>query len=228
MSSAESPEPSSSRFSVGDLRVDLFYALRQLLAQRSWALSATLILALGMAVVISIFSVVHSVLLAPLPLPEGERIVTVNVRGSGDPAPSRIVAPLEFAAWRAHGAALEALTVLLPAGATLEAEGLPERVQGFEVSSGFFAVTRAPVVLGRGLDPADYEASAEAVIVLGHGLWHRSFAGSEDVLGRSLRLDGIVRRVVGVLGPEVDGLYQKVDYCVPLVLRGASLEQPAS
>lgn len=224
----ENPAPSTSRFTVSDLRMDLFYALRQLLAHRSWALSATVILALGMAVVISIFSVVHSVLLAPLPLPEGERIVTVNVRAPEDQAPSQVVAPMEFAAWGDHGSALDALTVLLPAGATLETEGLPERVQGFEVSSEFFTVTRAPIVLGRSLDSRDFEVSAQPAVVLGHQLWQRSFGGSQEVLGRSLRLDGVVHRVVGVLGPEIDDLYQSVDYCVPLVLRGASLEQPAS
>lgn len=158
--------------------------------------------ALGVALSTSIFAVVHSVLLNPLPYPSAERLVTPwcvaesfgidrypfsweNYRDYRD----EIDAFAELAAWR---------TVAM----TLEGTSRPTSVSGVRVTANLFSVLGVEPILGRLFEQDVASAPEKGVAVLSHGLWRRVFAGDEDVVGRTIRLDGDPHAIIGVLPPH--------------------------
>jgi len=80
-------------------------------------------------------------------------------------------------------------------------DGPPQQIPGFRVSPSFFEILGVQAELGRTLVDSD-ERATEPVAVLSHAFWMRQFAGSRDVIGRLVWLDGTPHRVVGVMAPD--------------------------
>ncbi|MCU0754552.1 MAG: ADOP family duplicated permease [Xanthomonadales bacterium] len=170
-------------------------ALRSLLKQPGFFLTAVLTLALGVGAVSAVYSVVHGVLLKPLPYPEPERIVEVRrVQGQYGGPVSR---PL-YLDWQAgsaeHFSALAAWTGRI---GTLTAESGAERVQMLQVTPSFFPLMGMAPAAGRWFDEAE-EARGERVTVLSHALWQSRYAGDPGIVGRTLTIDGRPHMVVGI------------------------------
>jgi putative ABC transport system permease protein len=176
---------------------DVRHALRTLLRNPGFTAVAVLTLALGIGANTAVFSVLDAVLLRPLPYPDAERIVRITEipfrftpNGMGL-APSIESHPV-FSG------------VGLYASGGLNLGGDPaERVRAAAVSAGFFAALGVQPVLGRPFTAADVAGNPE-VVVLGHRLWQRRFAGDTTIAGRSILLNGKPYLVTGVLPPRVD------------------------
>ncbi len=168
---------------------DLGYALRSLRKAPAFAASAVGLIALGVGAVTLIFSLVDHVLLRPLPYPDEERLVHL-----GNPSHS---GPFFQALEGVDG--VEAWAGATTARANVELAERPELMIQASVSDGFFGFFGARAARGRLLGPGD--AGTDAVVV-SHGAWRSHWGGAPGLVGRTVRVNGRPRTVVGVLAPD--------------------------
>ena len=203
---------------MGRLVQDLRHGARLLVRAPGFAVAALLVLALGIGANAAIFSVVHSVLLEPLPYPDSNRLVRVwhTPPAEGFPGSKTFaVSPANYLDWEAQNQVFDKMAIMGFTSLNLTGNGEPESVRAARVSADFFAVLGSRPLLGRALGPAD-AAGGGRVIVLSHPFWKTRFGGDPAVVGRDIRLDGEPYRVVGVMGPE-DRLPDFASAWVPLV-----------
>ena len=183
-----------------DFTTDLRFAWRSLWKNPALTGIAVAALALGIGANTAIFSVVHGVLLSPLPYPQPERIVRLIDSNPQANLPRFPSAPPDFADWRAQNKVFSQLAAIRRTSVNLTGEGDPERLVAARVSADFFPLFRVPAELGRSLLPEEDQVGGPKVAVLSHGLWQRRFGGDAKILGRRLLLDGEPTTVVGVIG----------------------------
>ena len=181
---------------LSELRQDAAFALRQLRFAPGLSLIAVLTLALGIGSTAAIFSVLHAVVLRPLPFPHPERIVHLWSLERGE---ERSLSPGNFFAFRNETRSLEHLSALQNASFNLTGDGPPERILGARVSAGYFAAFQARPALGRVFSEAEDQPSREQVVVISSRLWHDRFGADPGVVGRPIRLNGLPYTVVGVM-----------------------------
>lgn len=164
--------------------------------------AAVLVLALGIGLTGTMFSVVHGTFLRGLPFEGSERLVRVE-RVSLTGRESRPGVPLhDYLAWRAESADSVDLAAWLGAGMMVSGTGgPPDGYGGAYVTPGFFDVVDVPPILGRTFDETDVATGTDRVIVISHGLWESRFDRRSDILGTSLRVYGQPTTIVGVM-PE--------------------------
>ena len=175
---------------------DLRLALRQLLRRPGPSLAAILSLALGIGANAAIYSVLHAVVLRPLPYPEAASLV--DLAETSPDAPIRAVAPANFFDWQRQLTAVSAIAAYDEVALVLTGRREPERLRGVSVSGAFFPLLGVTAAAGRTLGPTDDAPGAPCVAVLGHGLAARL---SGTAVGSPLTLDGHLCVAVGVL-PE--------------------------
>ena len=180
---------------------DLLHAARSLSKSTKFTVAAVATLALGISSTTAIFSVVHSVLLAPLALPHADRIV-VPQSVSTTTGHTWSVAYSDFVDWRdnhvfAKVAAYEFSEM------DLAGSGDPVRVQAAVVGPQFFEALGAAPAQGRALQPVDYPVDAARAVVISDRLWRSQFGSRPDIVGLPVELNAIKRPIVGVLPPDV-------------------------
>ncbi len=179
-----------------DLVRHLRLALRRLLRSPGFALVAALTLALGIGTNTAIFSVVDAALLRPLPYPDASRIVRVyESRDRG----VWTMSPPNFVDFRDQSRSFTALGASAETSYALTGEGPAEQVEAAAVTPAFFGSVGVGPALGRTFTKAEGEPGSGDAVILSHGLWQERFGGRTDILGRSVRLDGRSRKVVGVM-----------------------------
>ena len=181
---------------------DLRLGLRHFLRRPGIALAAVLSLALGIGANSAIFSVLHSVVLNPLPYRSPERLVIVWETSSDNP--KRWVAPANFVDWRRESRSFESLAAFDEFSPTLAGRAEPERLRAVGASGTFFTTLGVTASLGRTLLPSDDGPDASDAAVLSHGLWTRLFGAGQDAIGQTLRLDGRSYTIVGVMGASFE------------------------
>lgn len=187
---------------------DLRYAVRMLRKRPSFSVLAVLMLALGIAANTAIFSVVHAVLLRPLPFAEQERLVVAWKKDTVAYNPLVEMAFAEFADWQAQSQSFERMavmpTIVLGAGYVVSGRGEPFQVESSKVSGGFFGLLGAKAALGRVFDERDDVLNGAKVVVLGDALWRTRFSADPNIVGQTLTLNDQNFTVIGVLPPQFD------------------------
>lgn len=199
-------EPSVSHFRAGHWLVqavrDARYALRTLASQPLFAITTLLTLGLGIGATTVVFTLVHSVLLSPLPYPDPDKLVFVRqvVPEIADRVPILGVNPRSFIAWRAScRSTCEGLAAMVRTTAILTGGGEPEGLVGAKISPALFDVLGVVPLAGRAFLESEDAPGRDNVVILTHGFWHRRFGGDPAILGRVLALDGVPTEVVGIL-----------------------------
>ena len=185
---------------------DLRFALRRFRRHGSASIAAALTLALGVGAVTALFSVVRAVLLRPPPFRAPHELVAVDLHPAGRPESRFEISYPDFRDWRARSRSFQDLAAHQTALGRVvwEGGGEPVPAAGFMVSGHLFDLLGVRPAIGRALEPADDRPGAAPVLVLSDALWRRELGGSREVLGRSVRLDGIAHTIVGVMPPELD------------------------
>lgn len=198
-------EPSQSGGNVvSHIQQDVRFALRTLRRTPGFTALVLLTLALGVGATTAIFSAVNEVALRPLPFAEPDRLVMLwesNAERGWDRVHA---APANVMDWRARVSAFEDVALLneYASGVALAGTGNPREVLVSQVSGNTFSVLGAPPALGRTFTFEETWADTEPVIVLSHDAWQRHFGGEQDIVGRTIRLDGVSHEVIGVMGPD--------------------------
>ena len=179
---------------------DLRLGLRLFLRRPGLALAAVVSLALGIGANTAIFSVLHNVVLNPLPYADPNELVIVWETRANNA--ERWVAPANFVDWRRDAQSFASMAAFDEFSPTLYGRGEPERLRALGASGTFFTTLGAHAALGRTLLPSDDESGADDVAVLSHGLWNRVYGASTDVIGRTMLIDGRTYTIVGVM-PQI-------------------------
>jgi putative ABC transport system permease protein len=180
---------------------DARYGLRQMVRHPHFAALAVCTLALGIGLSVSLYSVAHATLVAPLPFRDEARVVMMyehapqkgTIRGS--------VAPANFLDWRARTTSFAHMGALRPfSGTVLTASGEAVRADGRRVLGEAFAAMGLDPLIGRLFTPDDEQPGRDLAII-SHRFWQQHFGGDPGLVGRSLMLDERPYTVVGVLKP---------------------------
>lgn len=182
---------------IDNLRQDLSAAARALRRTPAFAAAAVLTLALGIGATATIFTVVNAVLLSPLPYEQPERRVALWNRWTG--FDKTWLSELEAVDYRRLCRTLAAVAVWSSGQANLTGGGEPVRVGYAEVTTNTFAVLGARPLAGRTFADDEDREGFDRVAVISHRLWRSYFGGDPGVVGRTLRLDGESRTIVGIM-----------------------------
>jgi len=181
---------------------DIRYGVRNLLKHPTFAITALLTLAIGIGANTTIFSFVNGILLRPLPYPDSERLVVINETAHKRGIPSMSISFPNFLDWRGQNHVFEDISAYgLSSSFSLTGAGEPERVRGSSVSQGTFELLRVTPILGRTFTTEEDRPRTDGVVILGHDLWQRRFAGNAQVVGQNLILNNRPRTVIGVMPP---------------------------
>ncbi len=178
---------------------DLKYGARQLARNPGFTAVAVLTLALGIGANTAVFSVVHAVLLQPLPYPNAERLVALTGQAPGVGVGQFGLTEVEYLRFQSDSRMLESVGGYVTGQITLSGVEQPQRVQVGVVTSSVFDVLGVPPLLGRTFRPEEEVPNGNRVALLSMGLWQGQFTGAVDVLGRSVELNSRPYTIVGVM-----------------------------
>jgi predicted permease len=187
---------------MAHLWTDLRSGVRMLIKYPTLSLVATLTLGLGIGLSTTVFCVVNGGLFKGLPFPDADRIVSLVATNPSQNQPRQPISAQDLAVWNARQTSFEKIGAFAFAPTNLSNDaGRPERFSGGQLTVAAFDVLGVQPILGRGFREGDDRPGADPVILLSYELWRDRFAGTPDVVGRSIRANGISRSVIGVM-PE--------------------------
>ena len=212
------------------MRDDLRAAYRSLIASKSFAIVALIVLTLGIGATTAIFSVVDAVVLRALPFDEHDRLVALGERRTDvrvpdpnrDPLQLSSAAPQNYVDWAAQQQVFESIAAIAGGGITFQPPGAePEDLRSQRVTAGFFDVLRSHPAIGRAFTADNEITGRDRVVVLSDGLWRRRFNADPAIVGRSIPLNGNQYEVVGIMPATFEypvGLLRPTDLWIPYVV----------
>lgn len=182
---------------------DVRHALRAIRQQKVLSAAALLSLALGIGANTALFSVVHGVLMRPLPYPGGDRLVRLSEEHEGATAAFRgsLLTDHTYRAWNPDSTTLEGIAAFSRSAVIDRSGSHPVRIASASVSPSLFPMLRARPAAGRLLTAEDALEGAPPVAVLSHGFFRERFGGERAAVGSTLLLDGVAHTIVGVTEP---------------------------
>jgi predicted permease len=181
---------------------DLNFALRQLRRNPGFAVTAILILALGIGASVAIFAFVDAALIKPLPYPNPTRLVEVTESLALFPRGNLSYA--DYVDWKRLNTVFSSMDVYTAHRFEFNTPSGTESVHGLQVSAGFFGTLGIHPMLGRDFRPGEDTPGAAPVVMLRYGAWQKRFGGRPDVVGQTVNLSGVATTIVGVLPPEFE------------------------
>lgn len=176
---------------------DLKFALRQLRKNPAFTATAILVLALGLCASLAIFSFVDAALLKPLPYRRPARLVGVYER---IPLCERCnLSYLDYLDWKGMNKTLSSLEIYNQAGYVGDSPTGAERVPGARVSAGFFRTLGVSPILGRDFAAGEDKPGGSDLAIVSYAAWQARYGGRPDVIGKSVRFNGISYTIIGVL-----------------------------
>jgi len=202
---------------------DLKFALRQLRKSPGFTLTAVLTLALGIGANTAIFSLVDSIMLRPLPFPQQDRLARIEY-SAGE------VSFFPKGWIQALGEHSDSFTAISGFGADAESNvagtDSSDRVFGAEVMANAFDTLGVHPALGNFFTHDEGVAGRDAVVVLSYGYWQQRFGQNPNVIGQTVRIDGISRRIIGVMPAGVRFPYGDTQFVIPVAFKGGDPIDP--
>lgn len=185
------------------LLAEFKHAARALARAPALVAVAVASLALGIGANATVFSFVNAIRFRPLPFPAPDALVDLGEANAEKLCQGCAVGTSwpTWQAWRDQARSYAGTGAYREDAYALAGEGTPERVGGAAVTSGVFPVLGVVPVIGRNLAAADEAPGAPGVVLLGYGLWVRRFGADTTIVGRTVRVNGVERAVIGVMPP---------------------------
>ena len=182
---------------------DVRIGLRVLIKEKGFCALAAVVVALGIAGVTTMFSVVNGVMLRGFSFPNGDRLASLDFI---DPTSSTFfgvngqVSSMDFEELLPEQQSFDALAAYL-AGSTVNVtvNGRPQRYTGAYVTEHFLRILGVAPLMGRDFTAADNASGAGKVAIIGYGIWQRDFGADPDIIGKGVRINGKPATVVGVM-----------------------------
>ena len=203
---------------LDSLKQDLRYGARSLRRSPGFAIAAVVTLGLGIGANVAIFSLIHGVLLEPLPYADSDRLLLVRQSAPLGGREDIGVSIKELYDYRAQTKAFDGLVEFHQMSFDLLQRGEPDRVDTGVVSHNFFDVLGVKPILGRTFAASDEGPTAPAVLVLSHSYWKSRFAGDPAIVGQVLQMNDRAHTVIGILPavplyPSESDVYMPTSAC---------------
>jgi predicted permease len=196
---------------------DIRYAFRLLARTPVFTVAAIATLALGIGANTTIFALVQSVLIQPLPYANPDELVMVWEDGSRFGFPKNTPAPGNYNDWRIRNRSFVDMAATRGgANATLTLDGSPEQVVGRAVTTNFFSVLGVTPAIGRAFNAGDDRD--ERIVIISDALWRRRYNADPAIVGRTIVMNDARREVIGVAPKSFVFRNREIDYWVPMRL----------
>ncbi|HLY41605.1 MAG TPA: ABC transporter permease [Terracidiphilus sp.] len=176
---------------------DIRFAIRQLTHNPGFAATAIFVLALGFGASISIFDLVDTALIKPLPYRDPGRLVSVFE--TVESCPLCNVSYQNFRDWQRMAHSFVSIDVWGYARYTVQSASGTESADGARVSDGFFRTLGLKPVLGRDFHAGEDKPGAAHTVLLSYGAWQKRFNRDPEVVGKTIQLDDLTYTIIGVL-----------------------------
>lgn len=188
---------------------DIHYGVRMMLKSPMFTLVAVVTLALGIGANTAIFSILQAVLIKPLPVVQPDRVAALSNEAISFPA---------YKDFRDKTKTFSSLAAYRARNMSLFQGDKAERIVGCLVSGNYFDTLGIKAESGRTFQPYEDKDSGEMVAVISYGLWQKNFAGSRDVLGKSLQLNSRPFTIIGIAPRDFRGidLTEAPDVYIPI------------
>ena len=199
------------------MRYDLRFAVRMILTHRWFSAAVVVTLALGIGLNTMVFTLVNAVLLKPVEVQGGERLVAISNRNLTHGEHTMRLSLPDLRDYRAQASSFEALEGASDEDGVISERGNPPQVFHLErASAGIFDMLHVRPALGRGFLPGDDKPGAAPVLVLAYGVWKERYSSSPSVIGRAVRVNEKPATIVGVM-PDDFKFPANTDMWMPLV-----------
>jgi predicted permease len=200
---------------------DFKFAFRQLRKSPGFTLTAVLTLALGIGANTAIFSLVDSIMLRPLPFPHQDRLMGIK---------SSDVSPFPKGWIRALGEHSDSFAAISGFGADAESNitgtDSSDRVFGATVMANAFDTLGIHPLVGTFFTRDQEQTGQDLVVVLSYGYWQQRFGQDPNVIGQTVRIDGVSRRIIGVIPAGVRFPYADTQFVIPVAFKGGDPIDP--
>ena len=185
---------------LDNLAQDIKFAIRQLVKNPGFSITAIFVFALGIGACVAIFSFVDAALLKPLPYADPGRLVSVTE--SSVESPHWPLSYPDYLDWQRLNKSFTSLDVYGSRGYLLRTRSGAEPVQGERVSGSFFQTLGVHPVVGRDFYPGENRPGGPNVVILSYGAWLDRFGARHDAMGQTVDLDKETYTIIGVLPRE--------------------------
>ena len=187
---------------------DLKHGLRVLLRTPLFTICTVAALAIGIGSTTALFSVVHALLMKPLPYQDADSLVVIWEHNLPRNRPRNVISPANFLQWRARSQSFESLAAFSQNRVTLTGSGEPQELAVVTVTSNIFDTLGVSPMIGRTFVTGEDTESAARTMILSHAEWSRQFGADSSVIGRQITINGEPVTIVGVMpqGFEIFGL----------------------
>jgi putative ABC transport system permease protein len=185
------------------LWTDLWVTVRRLVRTPAYPLTAIAVLALGIGANTTMFSLLHSVLLSPLPYASPQALVGFEAVNQPRGIRQVSLSVADFRDFNQSSKSFKALAAYRPNFFNYAPVGEPaKQLAGGLVTPDFLKVFGVNPVRGRGFSPTDFSSGAPPVVILSHSAWRRMFGARDDIIGHTVLLNDEQREVIGVMPPS--------------------------
>jgi putative ABC transport system permease protein len=192
--------------------------MRVLLRTPLFTICTIAALAIGIGSTTALFSVVHALMIKPLPYRDADSLVVMWEHDQVRNRPRNVISPANFLEWKARSRSFDDMAMFTQTRVTLTGAGEPDELAGLVTTANIFNVLGVNAMIGRTLQPADDAQDAPDVMVLSHGAWLRHFGGDRNAIGRDITINGERATLVGVMPPGFEVLGIAADIYAPAQL----------
>jgi macrolide transport system ATP-binding/permease protein len=187
---------------LSSIWTDVRYAIRQLIKNPGFAMTAILMLTLGMGASVAIFAFVDAALLKPLPYADPARLasVTESVKLFG----RANLSYLDYLDWKRMNTVFQSFDIYGGGGGLLNTPTGTLPVSSLRVTDGFFRTLGVTPIMGRDFYAGEDKLGTADTVILSYAGWQKWFAGRPDVVGQKVMLNGLPNTVIGVMPKSFD------------------------
>jgi putative ABC transport system permease protein len=188
---------------MSQLVADIRSGIRMLVKYPTLSVVAVLTLGLGIGLSTTVFCVVNGGLFKGLPFPDADRVVALVATNPSQNQPRQPISVHDLTIWQARQTSFERMGAFSVAPLNLSTEdGRPERFSTGQLTVAAFDAMGVAPLMGRGFRDGDDRPGAAPVLLLGHDLWRDRYGSLPDIVGKTIRANGVNRTVIGVMPPR--------------------------